>query len=522
MALPVKPEPAHLGIELVERCALRLQGGGVTRWRVRSPGSVPEEVIVMPDGVVQWFDPATGEAAVVRAGRVYRAEARAVESRARHPGARVHFDIERDRGADRAVLVRLRPGSRVSNRHRRVGDLTGARHPDAKGTAPLAHTHPELGLSLTPHPLEIAAAWARSVRAKDLDTALALYASDATLHTADRDVKGRAHLQAYLEASPLLSVEGEPAIRGEDGTVLLRWVDHHGSAVLEVRSRITHGLIAEHWVGEAIPESAPVTVAAPAGPVPLSVVAQGDVDDDARAYANQQIGAVIEHIDEPVLFARVKLTEAPDPAHDRPAIAQVTVDLNGDVVRAQVACHAMREAIDLLQARLRGQLAHRHEHLEALRRRPPVSPSGEWRHGDAPTSRPDYFDRPPDERELVCRKTYVDEETTPDEAAFDMDQLDFDFYLFRDLASGEDAVLERTNDGSYLLNRVRPATVDPGPTAIALTVVDKPVPEFDLNEAIERITADGERYVFFRNAATGRGNVIYHRFDGHYGLIAAG
>ena len=95
-----------------------------------------------------------------------------------------------------------------------------------------------------------------------------------------------------------------------------------------------------------------------------------------------------------------------------------------------------------------------------------------------------------------------------------------DFYLFRDLASGEDALLERVDDGSYLLTRVRAAAVDAGPTAVALTVVDKPVPELDVTEAIGRISADGPRHVLFVNAATGRGNVIYHRYDGHYGLIA--
>ena len=45
-------------------------------------------------------------------------------------------------------------------------------------------------------------------------------------------------------------------------------------------------------------------------------------------------------------------------------------------------------------------------------------------------------------------------------------------------------------------------------------------PTLDLDEAIERIGVDGERFVFFANSATGRGNVLYRRYDGHYGLIA--
>jgi hypothetical protein len=252
----------------------------------------------------------------------------------------------------------------------------------------------------------------------------------------------------------------------------------------------------------------------------MTMVTRGDVSDMTCRYARKCLDAVIDRIAEPVLFARVKLTQAPDPAAERPAIAEVTVDLNGEVVRVQLCAHEMREAIDLLQARLRHKLEHRAEHRRALRRRPAASPPGEWRHGDSPSDRPGYFDRPADERELVCHKTFVSSELTPDEAAFDMDQLDFDFYLFRDLASGGDALLERLSDGSYRLTRMRPAPDGAGPTLVELTQSARPVPMLGLDEAVERIGAVGEPFVLFENAETGRGNVIYRRYDGHYGLIA--
>jgi Sigma 54 modulation/S30EA ribosomal protein C terminus len=35
-----------------------------------------------------------------------------------------------------------------------------------------------------------------------------------------------------------------------------------------------------------------------------------------------------------------------------------------------------------------------------------------------------------------------------------------------------------------------------------------------------RLEAAGQPFLFFVNAETGRGNLIYHRYDGHYGLIA--
>jgi hypothetical protein len=173
-----------------------------------------------------------------------------------------------------------------------------------------------------------------------------------------------------------------------------------------------------------------------------------------------------------------------------------------------------------LKSLLRDKLEHRAQHRQALRKRPGTSPPGEWRHDDPRTQRPDYFDRPADERELLRHKTYAADELTPDAAAFDMDQLDFDFYLFRDLASGEDVLLEHTTADSYRLTRLHPAPVDTGPTAVVLEVAEHPAPTLSLDEAIERIAVDGEPYLFFANAATGQGNVIYHRYDGHYGLIA--
>jgi len=100
-----------------------------------------------------------------------------------------------------------------------------------------------------------------------------------------------------------------------------------------------------------------------------------------------------------------------------------------------------------------------------------------------------------------------------------MDQLDYDFYLFCDLASGSDAVIERLEVGSYRLTRLHPSEMDPGPIAAALEISDTPAAVLSLEEAMERLDASGEPHVFFADSATGRANVVYRRYDGHYGLI---
>jgi hypothetical protein len=179
----------------------------------------------------------------------------------------------------------------------------------------------------------------------------------------------------------------------------------------------------------------------------------------------------------------------------------------------------MLEAVDLLEEHLRDKLEHRAQHREAERRLVAIPQPGEWRHGDLATDRPTYFDRPADERELVRHKTFVTDELTPDEAAFDMDQLDYDFYLFRDLASGSDSLIQRQPDGTYRMTHGHRPTVELGPTAVRLEVDELPAPESTVPEAIERLDNGGEPFVFFVNAATGRGNVVYRRYDGHYGLL---
>lgn len=254
-------------------------------------------------------------------------------------------------------------------------------------------------------------------------------------------------------------------------------------------------------------------------PVGITVVTDGDVADGDIAYALHRLEPVVNRIDEPVLFCRVKLALAPDPARLRPAKAQILVDIRGDMVRAQVAGDTIAQAVDLLKDRLRDKLNHRHQRRRALRRRPDISENGTWRRGDLPTPRPDYYDRPVEERQIVRRKTFSIESLAPDEAIFDMEQLDHDFYLFRDLATDLDAMVERLDDGTYRLTRLEPDDVDLGPVAAPVEVSAAVPPRLDPESAARRLETTGDRQLFFVEPDTGRGCIIYHRYDGHYGLI---
>ena len=49
---------------------------------------------------------------------------------------------------------------------------------------------------------------------------------------------------------------------------------------------------------------------------------------------------------------------------------------------------------------------------------------------------------------------------------------------------------------------------------------EPPPPSLTDAEARTRLAADGEPFVFYLDTVTGEGRVLYHRYDGHYGLLA--
>lgn len=245
---------------------------------------------------------------------------------------------------------------------------------------------------------------------------------------------------------------------------------------------------------------------------------RGSVPEDAARFAAQRVSALLRVAPEPVLFARVKLTMAADPAVERPAIAQVNIDLNGRLIRAQAAGTTTREAVERACDRLRIRLEHATRNWAAIRGGQPTPGPGEWRHQSLPAPRLPYFPRPPQERSVMRHKSYALAHETPDEAAAEAELLDYDFHLFTEKSTGEDSVIYRTTSG-YRLALAHPRTQRLGPVDPSITVSRLPAPRLSVTEAAARLEAAGQPFLFFINANTGRGNLIYHRYDGHYGLI---
>jgi ribosome-associated translation inhibitor RaiA len=259
---------------------------------------------------------------------------------------------------------------------------------------------------------------------------------------------------------------------------------------------------------------------APARHAEVGIEAAISIRGSVPSRARENLARALTHVagvaPQPVLHITASLDRHEDLALDRPFVAKATLDVNGRAVRAQVAAASVSEAIHLLEGRLHRNLRTLAEHDLAERREEHLLEPGEWRHGDLPSPRPSYFSRPAAERRLIRRKSYASAPTTPEAAVAEMLVLDHDFRVFVDEASGEDALVHTRPDGVLALRRRNGSG-----SYVAPFVLDtEPVPTIGVGDAIERLNLTDEPFLFFVDASSGRGAVLYRRYDGHYGLVS--
>lgn len=257
-------------------------------------------------------------------------------------------------------------------------------------------------------------------------------------------------------------------------------------------------------------------------------VVHGEVPDSTKERARDKIARLERLAPRPFLFARVRFDRpSTRQSTDPPVYVQGQLDVDGRMVQTSTLADHPDEAVDILEKTLREQLRRLSSRLATRRHEPRTVPEGEWRHGALPTARPGYFPRPPEDREVVPRETYAREPMRADEAAFDMEMLGYEFHLFAELDTGADAVIrrlvaeERDGGADRRLGLCLAAdSQTPSLEDLAVPVrLDPPPPRLRVGEALERLDAGDERFVFFVDEATGRGSVAHYRYDGHYGLV---
>ena len=255
--------------------------------------------------------------------------------------------------------------------------------------------------------------------------------------------------------------------------------------------------------------------------VDVHVSSRGAVSDSHREQARDKIARLARLCREPVRVAQVRLIVEPSAGRARPVEVEAVLDIDGKVARAHVAAATVTEAIDLVVDRLRRRIERLEDRRHRMPERRAATNGSSWRHGEVSTQRPEYSTRSIDEREVVRRKSFALEPLSLDEAAFDLDALAHDFYVFREQTTMRDCVLSYDDADGLVL--AHPDDVTPDLSAVAVPVRLRAIAAVQLTEAEarERLDVGGEPFVFFLSS-TDRGRVMYRRRDGNYGLIEAG
>ena len=250
----------------------------------------------------------------------------------------------------------------------------------------------------------------------------------------------------------------------------------------------------------------------------VEVTSRGEVGERVRTDAREKLGALERLVNGPVLGARVVLSEERNPRIPDHGRAEAEIDLQGRVIRARATGPTVQAAVDEVAERLRRQLRRYVDVRIARRHEPGQKTAAEWSLRTSSPPRWPVFQRPVEERQIVRRKSFAFGPMPVVEAADALEDLDHEFFLFHDVDSGADSVLYWRDDGLL-------AMIEPPHTRPAVDV-SGPVREpsrfsspIGLEVAVQEMNAVAHRFMFFENAATGRGNVIYRRADGNYGLI---
>jgi hypothetical protein len=132
--------------------------------------------------------------------------------------------------------------------------------------------------------------------------------------------------------------------------------------------------------------------------------------------------------------------------------------------------------------------------------------------------RPEARLKPPEERRIVHRHTYLSVPLPTLDAVDELLSLDLEFFLFTHARTGEDVVVHRRDDGRIgLIHPPGSALADEGDLVVTETSrYSDPLP---LDRARAEMDVLDHRWLYFIDAADGRGKVLYLRHDGDYGLV---
>jgi putative sigma-54 modulation protein len=183
----------------------------------------------------------------------------------------------------------------------------------------------------------------------------------------------------------------------------------------------------------------------------MKLVIQGkniEITDAIREYVHQKIEKAVSHFQNMTTEVDVHLSVARNPRINSKQTAEVTIYANGTVIRAQEGSEDLYASIDLVADKIHRQLR---KYKEKVQHKKTHDQPKTGVLVDAVPVAPDLIgDRTPElPSEVVRMKYFAMPSMTIEEALEQLQLVDHDFYMFRNVKTDEINVIYERNHGGY-------------------------------------------------------------------------
>jgi ribosome-associated translation inhibitor RaiA len=246
----------------------------------------------------------------------------------------------------------------------------------------------------------------------------------------------------------------------------------------------------------------------------LEVAVDEDIPHEEAEAVRRGLAELVEHAHEPVSRARLALRREATERAKRGYVADASIVVSGRTIAAHAAGTTAAEAIAAVRERLSAQLRRLQDKTHDRRRRAVLVDPLPW---DL-AHRPEVGLKPPAERRIVHRRTYLDVPLDTVSAVRDLLDIDAEFLLFVHTWTNEDVVVYLRDDGRIGLLHPEGSRLAEEGDVVVPKASRYPGP-IELSEARTEMDFLDHRFLYFTDAADERGKVIYLRHDGDYGLV---
>jgi putative sigma-54 modulation protein len=183
----------------------------------------------------------------------------------------------------------------------------------------------------------------------------------------------------------------------------------------------------------------------------MKLVIQGkniDITPAIREYIHQKIEKAASHYQALMTEVDIHLSVARNPRINPKQTAEVTIYANGSVIRAEESTENLYASIDLVADKIARQLRKYKERRNDRRTQANTKTGEQVEELSVATNL--IGDRTPQLPEAVVRVKYFEMPPMTVQAALEqLEVVDHDFYMFRNVESGEINVIYERNHGGY-------------------------------------------------------------------------